>query len=141
MAKKKAVKKKAVKKKQAKKPKEKKPVGRPTIEFSETNWTDFRKLCKIFATKEEIADFFDVSEDTIDRRVKEKFGITFREIWDKYSQGGKLSLRRQQFINATVNNNTVMQIFLGKQYLGQSDRSEDTVKEIVVNKPGWAPDE
>lgn len=57
-----------------------------------------------------------VSKDTLHRR--------FRTEIDKGHEAGKKSLRRAQFDNAIKQNNTVMQIWLGKQYLGQRDKSD-----------------
>jgi len=43
---------------------------------------------------------------------------------EKGKQAGKKSLRRAQWDKA-LNGDTRMQIFLGKQYLGQKDTPED----------------
>lgn len=94
----------------------------------------FRKLCKFQCTLAEIADFFDVSEDTVERRCLEWFGITFAESFKKYSSGGKMSLRRWQF-NAARKGNTALLIFLGKQYLGQRDQPETQTDDQDIPQP------
>lgn len=43
--------------------------------------------------------------------------------WDEGLENGRASLRRMQFKNAQAGNVT-MQIWLGKQYLGQKDKQE-----------------
>lgn len=68
-----------------------------------------------------------VSEDTVERRCKEHYGETFAEIYKKLSAVGKSSLRRTQFKMAE--RNTAMAIWLGKQYLGQSDKQEWSTKD------------
>lgn len=44
-----------------------------------------------------------------------------REVWDEGRESGKASLRRMQF-KAAQGGNVTMQIWLGKQYLGQQDK-------------------
>lgn len=97
-----------------------KKMGRPKKEI---NWEEFDKLCNMQCTLVEIAGWFDVSEDTIERRVKEKYNVTFAEHYKTKSAGGKISLRRKQFEVAHKGNVTLL-IWLGKQYLGQKDKQE-----------------
>lgn len=102
-----------------KKAKRKSNAGRPKIPI---NWEEFDKLCAMQCTQEEIADWFDCSVDTIDRRVKEVKDCNFAEYFSKKRSVGKISLRRTQFQMAM--NNVTMSIWLGKQYLGQRDRHD-----------------
>lgn len=85
---------------------------------------EFERLCFIQCTQQEIADWFRVSPDTIDRWCKLHYRANFAEIFAQKRGNGKISLRRQMFQNATANNNTVMQIWLSKQYLGMADKQE-----------------
>ena len=95
-------------------------MARPVIKI---NWEDFDKLCHIQCTQEEIASFFDCSIDTVARAVKREKKMGYAEYFKRKSEGGKISLRRQQF-QAAQKGNITMLIFLGKQYLGQSDKIE-----------------
>ena len=106
-------------------------LGRPRKEFS---WEQFEKLCAIQCTKSEIAGYFDVSEDTIERRIKEITLETFAEVYKRLSSPGKISLRRQQFALAKKDH-AQMLIWLGKQYLGQSDKvhTDTTITDSRVN--------
>ena len=88
----------------------------------------FENLCAIQATLVEIAGIFDCSEDTIQRFCEREYGKMFSEVWEKYSANGKISLRRMQFKSAEAGNVT-MQIWLGKQYLGQKEKQEMEVTE------------
>lgn len=88
----------------------------------------FKKLCEYQCTLEEIAGFFDCSEDTIERWCKRDLGASFADSFKKYSAGGKMSLRRAQF--KLAEKNAAMAIFLGKNYLGQTDRIEQIVTEV-----------
>lgn len=98
----------------------------------ELNWNELDKLCAIHATKKEIADWFECSEDTIERRCHEEFGVGFAVYYDQKSVNGKMSLRRKQHEQA-LEGNTTMLLWLGKQYLGQSDRTE-VKQEITEHK-------
>lgn len=99
-------------------------TGRPRVEIDQEQ---FEKLCFIQCTLNEIASWFRCSEDTIERWCKREYKETFAEAHKKYSAGGKISLRRYQMKMAE--HNATMAIWLGKQYLGQSDKQE-----VVVSK-------
>jgi hypothetical protein len=105
------------------------PEGRPPIEIDRAN---FEKLCAMCATQDEIAGFFECSPDTILRFCHDTYGETFAEVFKRYSAKRRVSLRRQQFEIAEKGNVT-MQIWLGKQYLGQSDKQESVAE---VNHTG-----
>lgn len=93
-----------------------KKIGRPQIEIDKE---EFQKLCGIWCTLGEIAYFFNVSPDTIERWCKRTYNESFAEVNKKYSSEGKITLRRYQL--RLAEKYPVMAIFLGKQYLGQSD--------------------
>ena len=99
-------------------------MGRPPTEIDREN---FEKLCEIQATEMEIAGFFRCDDTTIWRWCIDEYGETFADVHRKLSAGGKASLRRQQFQNAVEKNNPTMQIWLGKQYLGQRDHQDVNV--------------
>lgn len=83
----------------------------------------FEKLCGLQCSKGEIAGFFDVSEDSIDRYCKKNYGESFAVVLSKKSAQGKISLRRAQF--KLAERSAAMAIFLGKNYLGQKDNIEE----------------
>ena len=82
----------------------------------------FENVCGLQCTLTEIASVFDCSEDTIERWVKREYGTSFAEAYKKFSAKGKMSLRRYQF--ELAKKSTAMAIFLGKNYLGQTDKHE-----------------
>lgn len=100
--------------------------GRPRKEI---NKSLFEKLCGLQCTKEEIAGVVEVSEDTVERWCKRTYKTTFSEAYKKFSAKGKMSLRRLQF--KLAEKSASMAIFLGKQYLGQTDKFETTDSEAV----------
>ena len=95
-------------------------MARPRKEIDQTQ---FEKLCGIQCTQEEIAGFFDVSPDTIERWCKRTYDSGFAEVFKTHSADGKISLRRYQF--KLAERNAAMAIWLGKQYLGQRETPLD----------------
>lgn len=99
----------------------KKKTGRPPIEIPKKS---FEYMCGIHCTEKEIAGVFDCDEDTINAWCKREYGETFSEVYKKYQAQGNQSLRRIQFKQAETN--PTMAIWLGKQWLGQTDKTEST---------------
>ena len=108
-------------------------MARPTIEISDEQWKQIDKMCAIFCTGEEIANIMGFSYDTLERRVKEKFKMSCAEYIKGKASIGKMSLRRMQYKNAEKGNAT-MQIWLGKQYLNQSDKQEIDDRRKTANQ-------
>ena len=84
--------------------------------------TEFEKLCGLQCTLEEIAGFFECSPDTVERWCKRELGLRFADVYKKYSGFGKISLRRNQL--KLSEKNATMAIWLGKQWLGQTDEPD-----------------
>jgi AraC-like DNA-binding protein len=97
--------------------------GRKPVEI---DFGKLEKLCGLQCTLEEIAGFFSVSADTIERRCKSHYGINFADVYKRFSASGKISLRRYQFRQARTN--AGMAIWLGKQHLGQKEQIVAEVK-------------
>jgi len=95
--------------------------GRPRKEIDQHQ---FERFCEIQGTLEEIAHVLGVSEDTIERWCKRTYELGFADTYKKFSAFGKMSLRRYQFEAARKGNPTLL-IWLGKQYLGQTDKPAD----------------
>ncbi len=109
-------------------------LGVPTKEIK---WDEVDKLCAIFATKQEIADFFGLTPYEFDCRLLEEKGMQFSDYFTIKSARGKLSLRRAQ-MQAALGGNVTMQRFLGIQHLGQSDNPIDQEGNIPLP---WVDDE
>ena len=92
------------------------------------NWTEFDKLCALQCSLREIAGWFNVSEDTIERIVVREKGIKFADYFSQKKSHGKIALRRKQYETA-MSGSVPLLIWLGKQYLGQSEKVE-TKQEI-----------
>ena len=95
------------------------PGGRPKKEIDKS---DFEKLCELQCTEREICSFFDVTDKTLNRWCHETYEASFSDIFPQKAEKGKISLRRMQWKMAEKS--ASMLIFLGKNYLGQTDKVE-----------------
>ena len=86
------------------------------------------KLAKLHCTNREIAEWFGIEESTLK--------YNFSDIMAKGRTETKQALRRAQLKNA-LEGNTTMQIWLGKQMLGQR---EQPVSEDVSKILPWSDD-
>lgn len=105
------------------------PGPKPKLDYSEALVTQIRSLGKIQATVEEIASVLQVAERTL-----QNFFTTYPDVKDAHETGkaeGRASLRRAQFAKA-LGGDATMQIWLGKQLLGQ----REPVRQLEVGKPG-----
>lgn len=93
---------------------------------------EFEKLCALQCTKAEVAGFFNVSEDTIERWCKRTYKESFAVVFANKRSGGKISLRRSQFRLAEKDSR--MAIWLGKQYLEQCEPIEVKRLELELQK-------
>ena len=102
--------------------------GRPRLVFDLRQVED---LGKIQSTHSELAAVLGCSLDTVKDRLRND--PEFSTAYQKGLEHGKSSLRRIQWKNA-LGGNTTMQIWLGKQYLGQTDRRITEVETRQVER-------
>ena len=119
---------KETKKKATQKEKNPRKPGRPPIEI---DVRQFENLCGLQCTAEEIASFFNCSVDTIERWCVKQYEMSFAEVFKIKRGVGKISLRRSQM--KLAEKYPAMAIFLGKQYLDQTDKVETTIAGIDGN--------
>lgn len=108
--------------------------GRPAKTLTRDGWNLVSTLSQFMATDEEIAvalsdDYEQISVDVLTNELNRD---TFAEQKTKGKCRGKTSLRSWQFASAK-NGNVTMQIFLGKNYLGQSDKAETEAPDTQIN--------
>ena len=96
-------------------------MSRPRKTWTGKETEQFEALCKIQCSKVEICAVMSVTDKTLDRLVKEKYGQPFDKVQEHFRSFGKASLLRSQF--KLAERNPSMAIWLGKQYLGQKDPS------------------
>lgn len=112
-------------------------MGRPKKNLTKEQWSSVDYMCMIHCTGEEIAGVLRMDYDTLNRICKEKKDMYISEYIKQHQNGGNMSLRRAQWKSAE-NGNVTMQIWLGKQWLGQKDQqeiemsvnSDDSLKEM-----------
>lgn len=80
----------------------------------------FEKLCGLQCTQEEICGFFDITDKTLTAWCKRIYKKSFSEVFKQKRSKGNIALRRAQF--RLAEKNASMGIWLGKQYLGQTDK-------------------
>ena len=98
-------------------------VGRPKKQI---DYEAVEKLAKIQCTQEEISNFLGISTRTLQKDDE------FLRVYKKGIENGKMSLRRMQFKKAN-DGNVSMLIWLGKQYLGQTDKVENRDTHEIEN--------
>ena len=118
-------------------------MGRPQKEI---NKEQFEELCKMQCTLDEIAGFFKCSPDTIQNWCKKEYEDIYSVVYKKYAQDGRISLRRAQ-LKSALGGNVTMQIWLGRQLLGQTDKqvlsldTEEENKKLAKEFMDWAKGE
>lgn len=106
----------------AKQPKPQKKTGRPLLDIDPEK---VEELAAIQCTLVEMAAVFNCDHSTLSKRFSQEIA--------KGRERGKKSLRRAQWDTA-LGGNVVMQIWLGKQYLEQSDKVDSTVDATITDK-------
>lgn len=103
------------------------PGGRPKKPI---DYKLVAELGKIMCTQEEIANIMKCDVRTLQR--DDEFCRVYKTALDE----GKESIRRSQFKMAKTN--PTMAIWLGKQYLGQSDKNEAKIDGSLNIRVEWA---
>jgi hypothetical protein len=113
------------------------PEGNKNAE-KHIDWQLVDGLLEINCTGEEIATVIGVDYDTLASHCKDEKGMLFSEYIKKGNEQFKVSLKRMQYrsargtstanpdgtVRVIIPPSTTMQIWLGKQYLGQRERIE-----------------
>jgi len=93
-------------------------------QIKELNVEQLKAMVRIQCTAEECAAVLGMSADTLDTRLKELDYAGFSDFYKKYSHEGMASLRRAQWKAATEQLNPTMLVWMGKQMLGQQDKTQ-----------------
>jgi hypothetical protein len=97
-----------------------KKLGRPTFDFTPKVLDQIKNMASYMCTKAEIGKIIGCSESTINRNE------LAQEAWEQGVALAKHSIRKTQFDIATKLNSSIMAMWLGKVYLGQSDKVQNT---------------
>jgi hypothetical protein len=110
--------------------------------MAELDWQKIGRMLEADCTAVGIADEFGVSVATLYKRCLRDNKIDFSAFSQQKKMKGNDLLRVKQYQSAMAGN-VVMMIWLGKQRLGQSDKSEVSGKDggdIVIRINGNLPD-
>jgi hypothetical protein len=94
--------------------------GRPPFEFSPKVLQQIHDLASYMCTKEEIANIIGCHRTTLYRNQEAL------EAYDRGVNVAKQKIRKTQFDIATKLNSSIMAMWLGKVYLGQTDKIQNT---------------
>lgn len=101
-------------------------MARQRKRLTPKEWDSVKYMCMIHCTGEEIAGVMQMDYDTLNKNCKEKWHMPISEYIKANNTNGKMSLRRMQWKSAE-NGNITMQIWLGKQWLGQKENFDMNV--------------
>jgi len=101
-------------------------MSRPLIEI---DWDQVDRMCEYHCTGEEQAGILGIDYDTLNAACKRERGVGFSDYFKQKASGGKMSLRRRQFTSAMDGNSTML-VWLGKNWLGQSDQPEPEAQDL-----------
>ena len=105
------------------------PNGAPKKEFK---WDVLDAILRYKATQKDCMELLGVSIRTIERKIKEAHDMTFGEYRDLKMSRTRMKLAQKQFDSAMAGN-TALLTWLGKQWLGQTDRQEHDIGENAAN--------
>lgn len=116
-------------------------LGRPQKPI---DWKIVDGLVGIQCTKREICEVLGISEDTLSRRCQGEHGVTFAVYFAQKGASGRRSLRAKQY-EIAMSGNVTMLIWLGKQYLNQTDKVEssgpDGGPQVIITMPSNGRDQ
>ena len=97
-----------------------KPLRKKPFAFTPQVLDQIEKLASLMCTLTEIGDIIGCSHDTIQRNQEAKEAIK------RGVANAKHTIRKTQFDIATKLNSSIMAMWLGKVYLGQTDKIQNT---------------
>lgn len=118
-------------------------MARPRKTWDEKDVRTFKSLCQIMCTKLEICSVMGLDAKTLDRLIDETFGeevphdgerLMFGDAFAAFSASGRVSLRRKQYEMA-MDGDRSMLVWLGKNYLGQSEPRQRVEEKKDEDKP------
>lgn len=128
-----------------KSPKKKRPgFGRPSIEI---DFKFLERICEYPLKKRQVAHIMGICDDTLEKKVREKYGITFSDFLAQKGGKRRFTLIETMYEVATQHKNVGMLIYLSKNWLQMSDMPEpddDSNEDEIIYETEWgkpvAPD-
>lgn len=112
-------------------------AGRHKVNLDEplfTGWDQLNQLI-LWGSLDFCSEQLSVSPSTLGRLIKERYGVNFDEYRHKRREAIRINLSRKQY-EVAMGGNTAMLIWLGKQYLGQSEKIEKKQENSFVDESG-----
>lgn len=106
-------------------------TGRP-VEIV-IDWDAVDLALEAHANDSEISSMTGCARSTLNEVCKRDKGLTYRQYSAQKKDDGKAKLRIAQFQSAKEGDKT-MQIWLGKQWLGQTDKPSDQTRAEILSK-------
>lgn len=101
-------------------------------EFIKIDWEKVSQLCQAGCSGIEISSYFGIDSDTLYNACKREHNCQWSAYSVKHREKGESLLRAKQFETA-MKGNTTMQVWLGKNRLGQTDQPKtDKEKEMEI---------
>ena len=110
--------------------KEKNPNGRPPAKI---DWAKVEELTVSGCLGSEIAGVFGIAPSTLYEHVEKNYGIKFSEFRQQFLSKGDAYVRAAQFKKAIKGDNSML-IWLGKNRLGQKEKSQSEADEELIRK-------
>lgn len=106
-------------------------MPRPPVELDLQKLED---LMQFRPTQSDAAAFFRVSEDTIERRIREHYDLTFSEFRERFMANTRLSLTKKA-LQMALSGNVAMLIWCQKNLCGWRDKQpdEETPQAVIHN--------
>lgn len=100
-------------------------MPRPRKELEDIQFDGWDQLDALIVWASEIycAEKLGLNIDTLAARIKERYGLSFSEYKRKRQEPMRINLLKKQY-DVAMSGNVSMLIWLGKQYLKQSDKQE-----------------
>lgn len=108
---------------------------RKDLEDMEFNGWDQLDALIVWASQEYCAEKLGIHIDTLADKIKKRCGLSFPEYKHKRQENLRINLLKKQY-EVAMSGNVSMLIWLGKQYLSQSDKQDQTIestKQLVIN--------
>jgi AraC-like DNA-binding protein len=101
-------------------------MSRPEKEIS---ISELHSLMSFYPTLEEVSAWFNCSPDTIERRIKDEWGMSFRELRNKRAGKTRLLLKRKAITKALEEDNEKMLLYCLRTMTDIDDRAKKSVDE------------
>ena len=90
---------------------------------------ELKELMTFYPTLEETACWFDCSPDTIERRIKTEWNLTFAEFRKRFSGKTRLMIKRKAITMALEENNEKMLLYCLRTMTDLDDRQKNDLVE------------